>query len=78
MHISTHYKIRKLGRAQLPGEFDLCLPAGGALAEGFHDRLTEFQRFERTFEVQKHMCLVERVPYDHPQSVSFGLMFGLK
>ncbi|KAF6720267.1 Mitofusin-1 [Oryzias melastigma] len=23
---------------------------GGALAEGFHDRLTEFQRFERTFE----------------------------
>uniref|UniRef100_A0A8C7X9L2 Dynamin-type G domain-containing protein n=1 Tax=Oryzias sinensis TaxID=183150 RepID=A0A8C7X9L2_9TELE len=23
---------------------------GGALAEGFHERLTEFQRFERTFE----------------------------
>uniref|UniRef100_H2LSE1 Dynamin-type G domain-containing protein n=1 Tax=Oryzias latipes TaxID=8090 RepID=H2LSE1_ORYLA len=27
---------------------------GGALAEGFHERLTEFQRFERTFEVRKH------------------------
>lgn len=27
-------------------------PAGGALAEGFQDRLREFQRFERTFEVR--------------------------
>uniref|UniRef100_A0A3B5MY50 Dynamin-type G domain-containing protein n=1 Tax=Xiphophorus couchianus TaxID=32473 RepID=A0A3B5MY50_9TELE len=26
-------------------------PAGGALAEGFQDRLTEFQQFERTFEL---------------------------
>lgn len=26
-------------------------PAGGALAEGFHERLREFQTFERTFEV---------------------------
>uniref|UniRef100_A0A3Q0QQ20 Dynamin-type G domain-containing protein n=1 Tax=Amphilophus citrinellus TaxID=61819 RepID=A0A3Q0QQ20_AMPCI len=25
---------------------------GGALAEGFHERLREFQRFERTFEVR--------------------------
>lgn len=28
-------------------------PAGGALAEGFHDRLREFQLFERTFEVRQ-------------------------
>ena len=27
-------------------------PAGGALAEGFHERLREFQSFERTFEVR--------------------------
>ncbi|XP_054483406.1 mitofusin-1 isoform X2 [Anoplopoma fimbria] len=32
------------------GETDPCLPAGGALAEGFHERLREFQTFERTFE----------------------------
>ncbi len=32
---------------------DLLLPVGGALAEGFHERLREFQMFERTFEVQK-------------------------
>lgn len=32
---------------------DLLLPAGGALAEGFQERLREFQMFERTFEVQK-------------------------
>lgn len=31
-------------------------PAGGALAEGFHDRLREFQLFERTFEVQEVAC----------------------
>ena len=30
-------------------------PAGGALAEGFHERLREFQMFERTFEVQKQI-----------------------
>ena len=31
----------------------LLLPAGGALAEGFNERLREFQMFERTFEVKK-------------------------
>lgn len=35
---------------------DLLPPAGGALAEGFHDRLREFQLFERTFEVQEVDC----------------------
>lgn len=42
-----------------PPAFNLFLltpdpPAGGALAEGFHERLREFHRFERTFEVGNH------------------------
>lgn len=30
---------------------DFCHPTGGALAEGFKERLKEFQSFERRFEV---------------------------
>lgn len=32
----------------------LLIFTGGALAEGFQERLTEFQSFERTFEVRTH------------------------
>ena len=40
-------------------ERDFCHPTGGALAEGFQERLKEFQNFERRFEVcisESHSC----------------------
>ncbi|CAB1453151.1 unnamed protein product [Pleuronectes platessa] len=51
---STHLQRLTPGvtiEPEVPGELNfLSPPAGGALAEGFQDRLREFQRFERTFE----------------------------
>ncbi len=44
--------------AERPADSHLYLPAGGALAEGFHERLREFQMFERTFEVKRVSLLL--------------------
>ncbi|KAG7222891.1 hypothetical protein INR49_027209 [Caranx melampygus] len=43
-------ELRVVGLDEAPGGSSSSQPKSGALAEGFHDRLREFQRFERTFE----------------------------